>query len=60
VLAECEKIYRREVPNYALNSLNSITDAAAFFSGPSDDFKERPVLGNLRLNQLPKNLKIVL
>ncbi len=61
VLAECERVYGRDVPNYALNDLRTVGDVAAFFAAPRAQLArphEQPLFPSLQGKELPPNLTI--
>lgn len=61
ILSECERVYKRSVPNYALNALATVGDVVAFFGSPAkQDARPRDerVFASLNLAQLPPNLTI--
>ena len=60
-MTECERVFGRRVPNYALNDIKTLQDAALFFAeAPVVHARPRelPVFASLNTSKLPPNLTV--
>ena len=59
VLAACVDAFKRDVPNYHLNQLNTLDDIIRYFEAtPHVRPRDLPLFASLDLKSLPPNLKI--